>query len=755
MKRNLLLSLACLTAVATAQQAPHTTGASAKSTASIPDGIAKFRAPIHTQVADPIGGEYGTWASGDTYKVSFHDGMTFYPAVEVEGQVRWQTTSVRVGDMELLNGGQAEHSYSDWRYEYRYGQVTEAYDVRVEGVEQTFVLSTIPGAGDLVVTGRVDSALSIEPMSAEHGGVSFKDADGREIVEYGAATVIDAAGRRLQITTAVHGNEIELRVPAGWLETATAPVTIDPLLSRSVVRLSSGNTIRIDLARDDESNQLLVSYVRWSGNESDLFVVLCNDDFTGSTLVYSDVTSSWEALDPSVGYVGGANKWLMTWTRKFSSSSYGTRYHYHPKGMMAAQVGYKALSGPGGTSTVRSEVGGAASYTLNSKALVVFEADTFVSSQGSDATDVWGAIFDAANETVGQPFLLSSVGSSQATSRDRGYPTVTKESDGATPSWVVAWTEYNLAINNDDWDIHVARIKDTGVKSSPYGAGISAASHHALRPVVSGGEGRYLVAFGDAANSGKASPGAGAPNIYAQRINWPDSQQIPWRGMARAVRTANGVTYFTGDVAYDNENRSHWVVVSHGMSPNQVVWADVIGHAGGIVESLQVSQAVANSDFSPAVIYNDDTDNFAIAHGSLDKKVYGRMLTRNLAQASTYGISCGPGSISRTGLPQSGSEFFTLNLTGVAPNSNAFLSLALAPAAINLNFIGMTGCFANTDPNLFLTTIPIVTGMAQGEVQLPMPAPISADIYTQFIYMNLGANALGVQATKGMKLEIR
>ncbi len=96
-----------------------------------------------------------------------------------------------------------------------------------------------------------------------------------------------------------------------------------------------------------------------------------------------------------------------------------------------------------------------------------------------------------------------------------------------------------------------------------------------------------------------------------------------------------------------------------------------------------------------------------------------------------------------------------MRLSGVAPNSNAFLSLALAPATISLDFIGTTGCFANTDPNLALVTIPFVTGATKGEVHLPIPAPITADVYAQTTYMNPGVSALGIQATKGLKVEIR
>ncbi len=133
-----------------------------------------FQVPIHTQVADPLGGEYGTWASGDEYKVSFHGDMTYYPAIaDVEGQVSWHSTSIRVGSHELIGQSDAVRHNTDWRYEYRYGQVTEAYDVRPEGVEQTFVLSSIPTTGDLVVSGRVGSKLQADEMSARHGAITF------------------------------------------------------------------------------------------------------------------------------------------------------------------------------------------------------------------------------------------------------------------------------------------------------------------------------------------------------------------------------------------------------------------------------------------------------------------------------------------------------------------------------------------------------------------------------------------------------
>ncbi len=672
MKRTLSITIVCLTAAATAQQSSHATTAQVTQPSLTIEDVATFRAPIHTQDADPIGGEYGTWASGQTYKVSFEDGLTFYPAIaKQDAHVRWQTTSVRVGNRELLSTDLVEREHSDWRYEYHYGEVTEAYDVRVDGVEQTFVFPTIPGQGDIVVTGRVSSPLEFQEMSPQHSSVEFANSDGESLVKYGAATVFDAAGRSLQITTAVAGQDIELRVPAAWLATATAPVTIDPLLSTTVVRNSSGNTIRVEMARDDESNQLLIAYGRWIGNNVDLFTILCNDDFSAATLVYSDVTASWESSDPAFGFVAGGDKWLMTFTRKFSSSSYGVRYRFHPKGLKQLQTNIKALASPSGKSARRSDVGGTAAFTTGSEALVVFEADTYTFSTGTAHTEVWGSIFDATTETAGPAFLLSSQGTSLAQNRDRGLPTVNLESDGNGTSWIACWQEYNLGITDDDWDIYATKVGTDGSVTIATNIGQLTKSRHSVRPRIAGRGGRYLLAFGESNNPGGKGEPTGGQNLFAQRFNWNENRPVATRLAMTSVRSVASVTYFPGNVAFDSDNESHWVIVSHGQAPNQVVFADVIGYAGGIVESLTVSPVVANTDFSPAVIYNDDTDDFAIAFGSTNHKVYGRMLTRNVAGTSTYGIACGPGSITSTGLPQSGSQFFKVTLVGTAPNTNA------------------------------------------------------------------------------------
>ncbi|MEM7201021.1 MAG: hypothetical protein AAF628_12180 [Planctomycetota bacterium] len=204
-----------------------------------------WRVPIHTQSEDPAFGDYGVWAAGRGYKVSFHDGMCFYPVLGADAPrhqpLRWTTRGVRLGELEILPDRATYRPHHDaWRFEYRFAGVTEAYDVRPDGVEQSFVVArpaalggAAPLDGDLVVTGQWGSSLQpvrdAVPGSAR-SELHFVDQTGRELVRYGGAIALDAAGRRTDVSTAVWGDAIRLIVPAAWVRTATWPITIDPLL---------------------------------------------------------------------------------------------------------------------------------------------------------------------------------------------------------------------------------------------------------------------------------------------------------------------------------------------------------------------------------------------------------------------------------------------------------------------------------------------------------------------------------------------
>ena len=186
-----------------------------------------FRVPIHTWPDDPELGAYGTWAAGRRYKVSFHDGPTFYPLLGVAAPdnlpVRWTTVGVRHSGIELRDAGEAPvRSHDAWRYEHRYRGFTERYDILPGGVEQSFVIHRPAAArGDLVVTGRWQSPLApvrdAQPGS-DVAAIRFRDGLGRDVVRYGEALAFDADGRRVDVATRLAGDRIELVVPAAWTE---------------------------------------------------------------------------------------------------------------------------------------------------------------------------------------------------------------------------------------------------------------------------------------------------------------------------------------------------------------------------------------------------------------------------------------------------------------------------------------------------------------------------------------------------------
>ncbi|MCA8974857.1 MAG: hypothetical protein KDC98_09045, partial [Planctomycetes bacterium] len=160
------------------------------------NGLVLPRVPVHSAASD-LGTAYGTWAAGDCYKVSFHDGMTFVPYLGADYPHNqpwsWQTTSVTVGGVELLDRGAAPSTrHTDFRYEYRFGAVTEAYDVLGAGLEQSFVVHARPAAGDLVVRGMVRTGCSTRDRGPVHAALRFRDERGDAVIDYGAAFAIDA-----------------------------------------------------------------------------------------------------------------------------------------------------------------------------------------------------------------------------------------------------------------------------------------------------------------------------------------------------------------------------------------------------------------------------------------------------------------------------------------------------------------------------------------------------------------------------------
>jgi hypothetical protein len=117
---------------------------------------------------------------------------------------------------------------------YDRGFLIESYEVRQDGIEQSFRFDALPpGTGDLVVRGRVRTELPAPPAGAVAEGLRF-EVQGLGGVSIGAVTGIDADGRRAAGTLRFDGTFVELALPAAFVETAALPLVLDPLIGPSI-----------------------------------------------------------------------------------------------------------------------------------------------------------------------------------------------------------------------------------------------------------------------------------------------------------------------------------------------------------------------------------------------------------------------------------------------------------------------------------------------------------------------------------------
>jgi hypothetical protein len=272
--------------------------------------------------------------------------------------------------------------------------------------------------------------------------------------------------------------------------------------------------------------------------------------------------------------------------------------------------------------------------------------------------------------------------------------------------------------------------------------------------VVAGSGGRFMISYTEAANTGFESGGSG-PQLFVQRIDWPLGQTEPILG--RIVRLRTGTDLIAGDIAYDNAMESMWALVSLETTRGDV-FADRIGGNALAAESATVATNVAAGG-QPSISFDDDNLEFNIVHAAATAVLGNKLVYPTIALPSPYGTGCGPalltGSTAHRQRAYAGNENFELRITSGPTNTFAVLLVGTAPAAVPLDPLGMTGCVLNVDTSALLFSLPLQLSGAAATVNLPLPAPLAGTLFFQTAYQDPGANRLGVQATRGLQVEVR
>ncbi len=201
-------------------------------------------------------------AAGDSYHAVFTpSGLSFHA---LPGPVTG-SPKVQFGLLAVERGGQ--RAETDLRpvaprieghtVFYDRPGLRERYEVREEGVAQSFVIDQPPpGTGDLVVRGRLLTDLVGDHRDTPVEQLTFSSAGGVGI-HFGAVTGIDASGGRTAGTMRWTDDELELILPADFVDRATWPVIVDPLIG-SRLTPSATNAELPDVAFDRTTQTFVI-----------------------------------------------------------------------------------------------------------------------------------------------------------------------------------------------------------------------------------------------------------------------------------------------------------------------------------------------------------------------------------------------------------------------------------------------------------------------------------------------------------------
>lgn len=738
---------------------------------------ANWRVPLHTQQADPVGGEYGTWTASLTYKASFHDGFVFYPFLGPDYPenlpLRWTTESIAVGGEPIVDvSRRPAHEHTDWRYEYRYVGATERYDVREDGVEQMFVIWQRPTVqGDLVVTGRIGTKLRPAAIdnTAGHQALVFTDLTGKPLVRYGEAFAVDANGRRTLVQTAFDGERIRLTVPAADVGSAAFPLTIDPLTSRVIIASWGSPTFGLpsypEVGRDDESTSanVMTFYSRqFSATDFDGYARLTDDDFTATSLIYTDVTTNWSTVRAGAAFVGAADRWALCLQREFPSTGSNTvrvRVYFHDKANVALNSGTTAFHDPAaGECNWYPSVGGTnGGSTTGTNALLVYQADVTATKTNTTTSKIYSVLVDCVARTIGTRSELNTT----VTTADREFPDVNQESNGGTASWIVVWEQFDNSISGDDVDVIAGRVESNNTLVGTQFVGPATGTPiHKVQPQVSGRNGRYCVSMTRAATRSAAGGGFGS-EILVERFDWSETATTPTKLGPKTLVSGGSANFVNGGIAFDDNTASHWALVyQRGSFTTGDTFVIRVGYSGGATEAATLYSS-PNGSYSPNISFNDDGNEFLCVYASNDSPpsglpVYGQRLQYPAdALDVLYGTGCGPAGIGST-TPKAGDEFFRVATAGLAAGTPLAFLFSLGAGAIPLDFIGATGCVANinVNPGTFLFTL---NSTSPTGISFPLPDdPVFiGDLHIQAAYPSLGLNAANLGATRGLRVQVR
>ncbi len=282
-------------------------------------------------------------ASGPRYSalLSAGSGLRYLPRTQSgkSSELRVHLKRVTRGDFAVYDRDSDENADSEVAVARGSGGLSywrtpsfhECYDPRGDGIEQSFLLDSKPaGIGDLLFALDMEmrDLVALPPRAARHGGILFADKSGEIAVRYGQIMVRDASGKSLVVEPIldVTTGSAHFAVSSAWLDAATYPVVVDPLVGTDfAISDSTNNPVGVDQPTVCAgNNNYLVAWTDYSSGAALPQVVGAIVSQSGSVSAAFAISSNvsrplpWRFQRIECAF-DGAN-WLVVWADVQSAS---------------------------------------------------------------------------------------------------------------------------------------------------------------------------------------------------------------------------------------------------------------------------------------------------------------------------------------------------------------------------------------------------------------------------------------------------
>ncbi|MCC6543779.1 MAG: hypothetical protein IT392_04670, partial [Nitrospirae bacterium] len=513
------------------------------------------------------------WVEDPAYRVEFTpDAITYYQKQSEHGKkdnrLQFRLVSIKAADkLFSLNGSSSLISEENSVTYLRTPHVKEIYEVRKDGVEQSWVIerALADKTGDLIIHGELSTQLS--HRSNENGGIDFFSKDGEYVTSYGKVVVIDNSGKRITLSPQYEGSRLTITVPEKWLNEADYPVIVDPVLGADIRVDNLATTDNYPAIAFDGTNYLIV----WQSGTP-------NATGTGTTAIRGvRVSNAGTVLDatpltigdtanrddefPSVTYDNLNSRFIVVWMMWNDTTAPVTTAHIYRNTVTTAGVIGTSTAILTGTNRILAYPT-VACCDLNNNYYVVYGRNSATGATSFNA--FWGQTYNRnthAAATASNPTATVSSGTITPNTEPRSAPKLYSLS---TTKYLLTWETFGVDTNGD---ISANLLTATSTPTYTWGTQVSVANTAATLQ-------RYPRAAFDGANAliVYQQGATTSADIYGRFVT-PGAANLTL-GATVAVSTVAGSGQMYPDVAYTDGTCS-----ATPISRYLVVWQDYRNNA--------------------------------------------------------------------------------------------------------------------------------------------------------------------------------